>query len=449
MEIISIDIGSTFTKGIRVSIRPQPVISARNSHPTTRDNIETGFRRVVEALGGREDVEIFVTSSAKGGLSICAIGIVPQLTLKMAKQAALSAGGKIDDVFPYKLTGNHIRKLERNPPDIILMTGGTDGGNEEFNLHNAEMLSQLKSDVTIVYAGNRVCVEKVKDILSGKRLIVADNVLPDLESPNPKDARQKIRQVYIDLIIKGKGLSSVLEYAARPPLPTPYMMFEYIRKFSAVDPDWDSFCLVDLGGATTDVYSRCSNQVSTGTILKGLPDPDPSRTVEGDLGLRLSADSTFKALNESGMTGSITDSKIKELFEIYLAKIKGDLSFIPKDDIEIEFDRQLAECCITQSIIRHSGRIYKTFLPSGEIFIQEGKDLREVKRLVYTGGYLSRLTDNPVFNLNDYYDENGREILCPRNFEIYTDREYILPMLAGISDRYPEEAVRLGIEHLR
>ena len=82
------------------------------------------------------------SSSAKGGLAVAALGLVPEITLEVAKLAACSAGAKLTQVLSYRLNGADIRALEQNPPDILLFAGGTDGGNTDYLLRNAQALAR-------------------------------------------------------------------------------------------------------------------------------------------------------------------------------------------------------------------------------------------------------------------------------------------------------------------
>ncbi|MCG3017530.1 glutamate mutase L, partial [Escherichia coli] len=88
-----------------------------------------------------------------------------------------------------------------------------------------------------------------------KDLTIVDNVLPDLDHPNPLAARQAICDIFLKRIIKGKGLDVVVDKTGEEPMPTPWTVFELVKAISNVDHSWKEFMLIDMGGATTDVYS--------------------------------------------------------------------------------------------------------------------------------------------------------------------------------------------------
>lgn len=129
----------------------------------------------------------------------------------------------------------------------------------------------------------------MQEILGHKDLTIVDNVLPDLDHPNPLAARQAICDIFLKRIVKGKGLDVVVDKTGEEPMPTPWTVFELVKAISNVDHSWKEFMLIDMGGATTDVYSACANTLSPDTVLHGVPEPFVKRTVEGDLGMRVSA----------------------------------------------------------------------------------------------------------------------------------------------------------------
>lgn len=138
------------------------------------------------------DIQLKYSSSAKGGLAVAAMGLVPSITLESAKVTAHSAGAKIAQYYAYKLNRHDIAELEASPPDILLFTGGTDGGEASYGLANARALAESTLDCAIIYAGNRDIQDEVQQLLAHKDLITVDNILPDLDHPNPHAARQAI-----------------------------------------------------------------------------------------------------------------------------------------------------------------------------------------------------------------------------------------------------------------
>ena len=111
-------------------------------------------------LKALEDKLVLASSSAAGGLRMAVIGLVPGLTVEAANQAALGAGGKLVGSWSFKLGEEAIDEIATRRPDMILLTGGTDGGDSATILHNTRLLAASGLSVPIVMAGNQAVAEK-------------------------------------------------------------------------------------------------------------------------------------------------------------------------------------------------------------------------------------------------------------------------------------------------
>ncbi len=456
MPVISIDIGSTYTKGALFEEEGGKLaIRARTTVPTTVSYLPDGFQEVLSVLraAGGEDAPVYFSSSAKGGLAIAALGIVPELTLKTAKITALSAGGKVDHVFSYKLSRRDLAHLEEARPDIILLAGGTDGGNEAYVMHNARMIAKsesLREKTAVIYAGNEACADDVEEILSdaGFDVRVADNILPQVDKINPGMARGKIRDVFLERIVSGRGLAEVVKETGHEPNPTPFAVLSLVEAISEREPDFGDFILIDLGGATTDIYSSCKEMRNSDRVVyRGIPEPDVKRTVEGDLGMRVSAMSA--ALTVPAELAGNAD------FQAFIKKVAAQTSYLGDSEPELGYDRALALACVRSAIVRHAGTRRRVFTAMGETFLQQGKDLRGVKRIIGSGGYLSRTDldspeemfseDNAVIDLSMAEMSLETFPLIPRDFEFFRDKDYIFPLLGNLVGACPEAAVKTAL----
>ncbi len=454
---LSIDIGSTYTKGALFGYDPSQAggldILAAEVTSTTVEHLPDGFEKVRAALlgelplGTRAEVPIYFSSSAKGGLSIFALGIVPELTLKTAKLTALSAGGKVVGVSAYKLTSKDLANLEERRPDVILLAGGTNGGNESYLLHNAKMLRRshsLQEHATIIYAGNDVLAEDIPPELeeAGYDVRLAENIMPEIDTINPQDARERIRDVFLQRIVKGKGLDVLVEKVGRPPNPTPYAVLSLVEAISEHRPDFGEFILVDLGGATTDIYSYCREAHTAERIVyRGLPEPVVKRTVEGDLGMRVSAKSVACFVPQ--------ELSQNEDFQSFISAIEKDTSYLPSDSQGRGFDDVMAQTCIELALQRHVGTQKRIFTAMGDAFVQQGKDLRQVERMIGSGGFLSRaegfrFTMNASKGVDDL--GNGEQIaLLPHKLQYYRDAQYLFPLLGNLVGSLSERAVETAL----
>ena len=134
------------------------------------------------------------------------IGLVRELTAEAARRAALGAGAKLVGTFAQRLTQGDIGAIVTLAPDILLLAGGTDGGNSDVILHNAAALGQSILSCPIVLAGNRSATDAALALLAGKDVIVTENVMPEFNVLNIEPARVAIRQVFIDRIVHAKGI---------------------------------------------------------------------------------------------------------------------------------------------------------------------------------------------------------------------------------------------------
>ena len=203
-----IDIGSTFTKGCAINLDDEELLVSVASPSTPETDVCEGIDNVIflinNAIGEKINFNIcLASSSAAGGLRMVVVGLVPDLTSQAARLAALGAGAKVIGTYSYKLTKKEKKEIELYNPDIILLVGGTDGGNEEIILWNANIISHVNNNAPIIIAGNKVVAQNVVKIfnLSGKTTFVSDNVMPTIGKFNVDPVREMIQSIFVDRII--------------------------------------------------------------------------------------------------------------------------------------------------------------------------------------------------------------------------------------------------------
>ncbi|EHN8922417.1 glutamate mutase L [Enterobacter asburiae] len=460
MQIVSVDIGSTWTKAALFT--PEGDALTLVNHvltPTTTQHLAEGFftslNQVLNVADARPllnsgDVTLKYSSSAKGGLAVAAMGLVPSITLESAKVTAHSAGAKIAQYYSYKLNRHDIQALEDSPPDILLFTGGTDGGEESHGLANARALAASNLDCAIIYAGNRDIQDNVQAILGHKDLIVVDNVLPDLDHPNPYAARKAICDVFLSRIVKGKGLDVIVGETGEEPMPTPWTVYELVKAISDVDSAWKEFMLIDMGGATTDVYSASANMLSPDTVLHGVPEPFVKRTVEGDLGMRVSAVVVGESTRELVNAVFAHQPQRRDAFYGYLRHLVAHPDYLPVTEEEKHFDTLLAGLCVGYASERHAGTKKQVCTCVGNVDLQMGRDLTTVRKVVGSGGWLSRASQFDIHRWLKYreLDDSSRRVLLPGQFDYYRDAKGLLPLLANVARLDPQAAARTSIHCL-
>lgn len=461
MRLLSIDIGSTYTKGALFGLAGGELsVLAYAKTPTTTAHLKEGFDRVRQELDPEGTVPVAFSSSARGGLAIAALGLVPELTLKIAKQAALSAGGKVASVHAYKLSPEQLGELARRRPDILLLAGGTDGGNESYVRHNAELLTRLPELMegcelpAVIYAGNAVVREEIVAQLrcAGFQVAEAPNLMPQMDQVEPEGARERIREVFLRSIVHGKGLDEIVAEVGSEPKPTPLAVLDLVEALRRHAPELGDFILLDMGGATTDVYSAGEQLDSNQrVVLRGVRDPLVKRSVEGDLGMRVSAGVAAQSA-QAYLEGALGSPETRAAFQDYLAHLASAPEHLPEPGSEEDrFDRLLASACIHHALLRHAGTWRRFFTAAGETFLQTGKDLRHVRTVIGSGGYLSAVPDfSPSEAILPGDPDRSETIpLVPEQFTYHRDTRYLLPLLGNLVDRCPREAVACALAGLK
>jgi uncharacterized protein (TIGR01319 family) len=314
-SILATDCGSTTTKAILIERGADGYrLTVRGEAPTT---VEAPFEdvtrgvlnavREVEELAGRrildgeriitpqqgeEGVDLYLsTSSAGGGLQMMVSGLVLQMTGESAQRAALGAGAIVMDVIalndgrrPYE----KIRRLRQLRPDMILLSGGTDGGDVKRVAEMAEILvaadpkARLGAgyELPVIYAGNRDAAPIVKELLENRTaLSVVPNLRPSLERENLKPARDAIHELFMEHVMAhAPGYKKLMTWTPVPIMPTPGAVGLIIEKVAK--RDGVAVVGVDIGGATTDVFSVFKAPGSDETVF--------NRTVSANLGMSYS-----------------------------------------------------------------------------------------------------------------------------------------------------------------
>ena len=223
-SVLCVDVGSTFTKAVLVDVATGDVLGTA-SHPTTvATDVMDGVDAVRASLAvhGEPD-DVLVCSSAGGGLRLAVVGYEREVTAEAGHRVGLSAGAKVVHVACGPMTGADVAALRAASPDLVLLVGGTDGGNADVLLHNAERIAKARLSAPVVVAGNADAAGEVAALLAstGRRHVVTANVLPRIGVVAPEAARAAIREAFLTHVIGGKGLSRGRGFAELVRAPTP------------------------------------------------------------------------------------------------------------------------------------------------------------------------------------------------------------------------------------
>jgi uncharacterized protein (TIGR01319 family) len=458
---IFIDFGSTYTKAVAFDLYEEKIISQGMSPSTVTTDITIGLKKALEKLEAESRIKFIgksmiklACSSAAGGLRLAVIGLVPNLSLNAGKLAALGAGAKLVGNYSYKLNKSEIAQIEHLAPDIILLVGGTDGGNEEVILHNAEILAGSGITVPVVVAGNKTCADEINNILEpgGRYVKVVDNVLSELDKLNVDASRAAIRDIFMDRIVNAKGLDKASSIIDGVIMPTPMAVLKAAEILSAGEGKESGFgdlMIVDIGGATTDVHSAAKGYPKKeNIIMRGIPEPYAKRTVEGDMGIRYNSLSIMETAGEKrildSMPGpySIVDLKGK------LTYLSEHVETVPDEETDFYLDNALGRTAAEIAVERHAGRLEQIYSPYGTTFIQYGKDLTDVKNVIGTGGIFSYGRD-PLFVLQGaLFSQKDPLSLKPRSPDFFIDQNYILYAIGLLAEIDREKALRIGKKYL-
>ena len=206
---------------------------------------------------------------------------------------------------------------------------------------------------------------------------------------------------------------------------------------------------VDVGGATTDVYSVASGAPTMANVIlhNSLPDYI-KRTVEGDLGVRHNAESILSLVGESRLTYDAgLEMEKSDLVKKYCQSVRP--GYLPQCGFETAIDRAMTLNAVRLAVNRHVGRLKTSFIPGmGEVYIQNGKDLRNIKLVIGTGGPIIN-SDNPIKVLSAAaFDPEDPFCLKPRKAEYIVDKRYILYAIGLLSTQYPVQALHLAKKYL-
>ncbi len=468
MIAILIDFGSTFTKVTAVDLTQAQVIGRSQSPSTVSTDVREGLLHALTLLHEQHAVfderpkdlsilsgkMVLASSSAAGGLRIAVVGNVPGLTVEAANQAALGAGAKIVGSTAFKLNPDKIAHMVGLRPDLILLTGGVDGGDGETILHNTKLLAGSALAVPIVAAGNRAITEEVVAVLqqAGKAVRVVDNVMPKAGNLAVEAAREAIREIFMARITQAKGLDGL---AGMVPviLPTPMAVLQGVRIGAdglADEQGWGDMLVVDVGGATTDVHSiGYGHPQGENVIAQGLPESYAKRTVEGDLGIRFNAativgrvglDKLIDDLRQGFPESRVDGPQLSD----YIEQITQETGTVPLEKWHIAADAVLANNAVTLAVERHVGRRERIVAREGEAWVHSGKDMRDTHTLIGTGGVF---VHNPhagyILAQRPATDAHGVQALRPRDPQIYLDSSYLLYAVGLLSETRPQVALKL------
>lgn len=447
IDVLVAEIGSTTTvvnafNGIGTE---NPAFVGQGQAPTSvlEGDVTVGLKGAIDSLTNNlqaDDItwdDMLATSSAAGGLKMTVHGLVYDMTVRAAKEAALGAGGIIKMITSGKMRRTDLKKIQEIQPNIILVAGGVDYGERDTALYNLEMILSMKLNIPIIYAGNIENQEEVRLMCeeADNQVYIVENVYPKIDTLVVEPTRKVIQDAFEEHIIHAPGMSKVRELVKGPIIPTPGAVMEAAK---VLKEDLGDLVVFDVGGATTDVHSVTKGTEEISSILIS-PEPEAKRTVEGDLGVYV---------NVNHVTEKIGIENLKKEFSD-VDEILANYKPIPETDREKQFVERLTTEAVLTSLERHAGHLRYFYTASGKKTVAEGKDLTAIKYIIGTGGALTRLPGKK--NILEKVKHHGKEQeLYPTEVaQVLIDEDYILSSLGVLSKSYPQDALILMKKSLR
>ena len=373
-SILATDCGSTTTKAILIQkIDGEYRLTHRGEAPTT---VEAPFEDVtrgvlnavmeVEELANRkllegdeimspqnggEGVDIYIsTSSAGGGLQMMVAGVVKSMSGESAERAALGAGSIVMDVMASndgRLPHEKIKRIRDLRPDMILLSGGIDGGTVSHVVELAEILHAANPQprlgqnfkLPVIYAGNNMAQDQIRDTLGEMvDLDITDNIRPVLERENLEPSRDKIHDLFMEHVMQqAPGYKKLMAWTDAPIMPTPGAVGSLIEMIA--EEENITVVGVDIGGATTDIFSVFQGKFN--------------RTVSANLGMSYSI---CNVLVESGLDNVLRwvpfDIDRKELTNRIGNKMIRPTT-VPQSLEELIIEQAIAREALRLSFIQH------------------------------------------------------------------------------------------------
>ncbi|HIV56799.1 MAG TPA: glutamate mutase L [Candidatus Stackebrandtia faecavium] len=454
---LCVDVGSTYTKVAAVDVDNGKLLAQATHHTTADsdvlDGIEAASKSVSDQIGASYELgRPLLCSSAGGGLRLGVVGNEPLVTATAAHRAGLSAGAKVVSVIAGELFDEDFDALARAELDVLLLAGGTDGGDATVLLTHAQQFAEAAARraqlrVPVVMAGNAAVADEVAAHLAPHVADVGcvDNVLPRIGQLNPAPARHALREAFLRHVIAGKKLSASAEFAEMVRAATPDTVLTAVELladgYGEIEGCGD-LVVVDVGGATTDVYSVLTPDAElSGPRREVAGTAWRSRTVEGDLGLRHSAVGVVEAAHAEGLLDPTRDQGLAEAAQWRSTRP----SWLPDDTQQAAIDLRLTELAIMVAMRRHARgeRIGGPQTP-----LRGGKNLRAVELIVGSGGVLRNRPEGAAILARAAMSDNAGGYPLPDSARTVVDSAYVLGAAGLLVKDHPKAALTLMREHL-
>lgn len=445
-DLICAEIGSTTTVVSAFSgldgDRPRCIGQGQAATTVERGDVRIGLEQALEELRrvlfaskltwGR----FYAASSAAGGLQMSVHGLVRDMTVKAAREAALGAGANICQITAGRLREADLRHLASHRPGIIFLAGGLEYGERETALYNAERIKDLflqeGISIPVLYAGNSANHDEIREIFQSE-LHICENVYPDVDHLVCEPARRAIQKIFERHITQAPGMEGISSLVDGPIMPVPGAV---MRAAQLLHGSIGNLILFDVGGATSDLHSVCVDAPEN----RGLhlaPEPKAKRTVEGDLGVYLNRAVILQRYGREEIASRLSVSPEE------LEELSRSMAPLPQSDREREYVSVLCHCASSAALYRHTGRWRRSFAGGGSKRLIQGKDLSAVSTVIGTGGPLCRLPEGKEILRRVLEEADPESLSPPPDSRILIDHGYILSCAGLLAEQDPDAALAL------
>jgi uncharacterized protein (TIGR01319 family) len=381
------------------------------------------------------------TSSAGGGLQMMVAGVVKAMSAESAERAALGAGAILMDTLAVddgRKEHQKVERLRQLRPDIILMSGGTDGGTKSHLIEMAEVVRRADPrprfgdmKLPIIYAGNIAARDDVVKVLGeGISVKIVDNLRPTLDRENLEPARDEIHEMFLEHVMQqAPGYNKLLEWTSEEVMATPNAVGKLMKSYA--DQESLNILGVDIGGATTDVFS----------VFGGIY----NRTVSANLGMSYSICNVLKETGIENIARWLP-------FSADPADIRNRLrnKMIRPTTIPHTYEDLLIEHAVAREALRLAFLHHKTLARGltgsqqqrdvGQIFDQKASGdtlvkMMELDMVIGSGGVLSHAPNRAqsALMMMDAYQPEGITMLT-------VDSIFMMPHLGVLSEHHYQAA---------
>ncbi len=399
-------------------------------------DVNVGLREAMAQCGNPPVRRRLAASSAAGGLRMSVHGLMYDMTVRAAREAALGAGANVCQVTAGCLQPADLDALVALRPTMVLLAGGVDYGERETVWRNgcliAETFAELPRKPPVVYAGNVQNRETLarRFAEAGMECVCVDNVYPSMDTLRVEPARQAIQALFEKHIADVPGMEHVRATVEGTVLPTPRAV---MLAAETLYGELGDLLVLDVGGATTDVHSVAEGADLVAPRRTG-PEPRSKRTVEGDLGLYRNRANVVALAGMDALARRCGVSRER------LATLIEAVGPLPETEEEAVFLRELTFEAARAALRRHAGRWRDLYGPGGRTRLAEGKDLTGVRTVIGTGGALTRLPGGRE-TLQRILDEPaGNRLMPPRSANVALDRDYVMAAAGVLAMEQPAEA---------